>query len=450
MKITTFENDLIGLESFAKRLEEFIATEHDYVEGGLVLTLTSKYGSGKTTFLQMWKSSLESVDNRTNKPLVISLNAWESDYYGDPLFAIILALVEGIEAEGRTAEAIVNAAKDFGWFATAVGGQIVKKVTGVDAVAAGELAEKKKKKREESVQIPSDTFSIYQGRKAAMESMKAAIREFVAASEPRVLFLVDELDRCRPDYAITYLETIKHIFDIKGAVFLLAADRQQLENSAKAAFGQDLDFEEYYRKFIHREITLPRISESGYKKLASKYVNYYLEREGSRHCFMKLEQSRIDNISELVGALKLTPRQIQEAFRILGHIFATSEEKKGKLLWCIAVGSIAMAVLKVGEPRIFHLLGSSRLEPKEAIDFLKPLLSESDAEWWFSLFFTGGGLRISDGEATLDTYKRAGLVGEGDDLDMQSSLAQLYEGWGRASDRFPEIREKIEQISQWK
>jgi hypothetical protein len=449
MKIFTFEDDLLGLESFARRLEKYIATEQDYVEGGLVLALTSKFGSGKTTFLKMWKSSLEGAANRTDKPLVISLNAWESDYYGDPLFAIISALVERLETEEQSAATLINAARDFGWFATAIGGQVVKKMTGIDAVAAGELAQKKKRKRQEPVHTLPDTFSMYRGRKAAMESLKEAIREFVAASEPSVWFLVDELDRCRPDYAISYLESIKHIFDIKGAVFLLAADRQQLENSARTAFGPNLDFEEYYRKFIHREITLPPISQAGYMKLASKYVGYYLEREGSRHCIMKLEQDRVENITELVGALKLTPRQIQEVFRILGHIFATSEEKKGRLLWCVAVGSIAMAALKMGEPRIFHLLGARRLEPKEAADFLQHLVGDRHVEWWFLLFLTGGGLRINDGETAEEVMKRAGLAKESDDLDMRR-VGQWQHGWGYSSSaRFTQIHENIEQISQW-
>jgi hypothetical protein len=450
MKIYTFKDDLIGLESFAKRLEDFIATENDYVEGSLVLALTSKYGSGKTTFLEMWKSSIESADDTENKPLVISLNAWESDYYGDPLFAIISALVERIETNGQSAAPLIDAAKDLGWFATAISGQVVKKMTGIDAVEAGDLAEKKRVQRKESVPVSSDTFSMYLGRKTAMESLKNALREFVAASEPKVLFLVDELDRCRPDYAISYLETIKHIFDIKGAVFILAADRQQLENSARMAFGQDLDFEEYYRKFIHREIALPPIPESSYMAIASKYVDYYLEREGSRHCFMKLERARIEDITRLVGALKLTPRQIQEVFRILGHILTTSEANRGRLLWCLAVGSIAMAVLKVGEPKTYRLLGSGQLDPKEAVNFLKPLVGDSHVEWWFLLFFTGGGLRTNDGESAQEVMKRAGFTSEGQNQDLHSGLGQYYQGWGGRSSRIPDIYEKIEHISQWK
>ena len=102
-----------------------------------------------------------------------------------------------------------------------------------------------------------DTFSIYQGRKEAMSKLRAAIKKFVEESKRRVLFLVDELDRCRPDYTISYLETIKHIFDVQGAVFVLAADRQQLENSAKTAFGPNLDFEEYYRKICSQRDYTP-------------------------------------------------------------------------------------------------------------------------------------------------------------------------------------------------
>ena len=230
MNITKFENDLLDLHPFAERLQKFIEIEHQFVDGSLVIALSSKFGSGKTTFFQMWKTHLESRTEDPNSPLVILLNAWESDYYGDPLFAIISGLVYRMRESGESADSIVNAAKDIGWFSTAIGGQIVQKVTGIDAFSAGALAEKKKAKRGGTAQVPKEPFSVYQSRKEAMVNLKTAIQKFVTSSEPRVLFLIDELDRCRPDYAIAYLETIKHIFDIQGAVFILAADRQQLEN----------------------------------------------------------------------------------------------------------------------------------------------------------------------------------------------------------------------------
>ena len=277
MIVSTFEEDLLGLKEFANRLDKFIATEQKFVEGSLVIALSAKFGFGKTTFLQMWSSSLKNAEEKEDRPFIISLNAWESDYYGDPLFAIISELVdciqkeEGKESVKELKDAAKNLSKDLGWFTTAIAGQILKKMSGIDPLAAGKFTLEKKEKRDHELKVLPDTFSIYKDRKEAMHKLKLALQDFVESSKRKILFMVDELDRCRPDYAINYLETIKHIFDVNGAVFILAADRQQLENSAKKAFG-DLDFEEYYRKFVHREVSLPEISKENYAKLVSKYV----------------------------------------------------------------------------------------------------------------------------------------------------------------------------------
>jgi hypothetical protein len=451
MTITTFKEDLLGLSDFRARLENFIVTEERYVEGGLVLALSSKYGSGKTTFLKMWKSSLEKTGGNSVADFVVYLNAWESDYYGDPLFAIISALVEQLNQEEEKANDLIEAAKDFGWFSTAIAGQIVKKFTGVDAISAGEVAEKKKKNRSAEPVLSPDTFTLYMQRKEAMQALKIAIQAFVDQSKPRVIFLVDELDRCRPDYAISYLETIKHIFDLNGAVFILAADRNQLENSAKTAFGRALDFEEYYRKFIHREVSLPPISEEGYKRLSDDYISKYLEHENGRFCMMPLDSYGRDNISEFIGVLKLTPRQIQEVFRILGHILSTSEEKRGKIPWCLGVGSILMASLKVGNSQVYNRIGNNSLTPNEAKELLS-LLDTDSIRWWFLIIYTGGGLRLNEGVTIQEVLIEENLVDEDEFKNKKLELGQYTQGWGNyghGKPRMLEIYNKIEQVIQW-
>lgn len=451
LEISTFDDDLLELSDFAERLEKFIEVEQNFVQGSLVLALCSKYGFGKSTFLKMWKDEFENRDDSENRPLIISLNAWESDYYGDPLFAIISSLVDSIKTTNQSADTLIKAAKDFGWFATAISGQVVRKFTGIDPVEAGELSEKKKNQRECSQSLPSDAFSIFQGRKDAMRQLQDSIREFVASSGMKVLFLVDELDRCRPDYAISYLETIKHIFDVHGAVFILAADRKQLENSAKTAFGPDLDFEEYYRKFIHREVTLPPISESGYRKLAETYTKHYLKRKELRGCYMEMDSPSISHTAELLGALRMTPRQIQETFRILGHLFESPVDEKGRLSWCLGVGSIAMATFKVSNTRIYHLLGSHKLEPKAALEFLSELPGNINVEWWFKLFLTGGGLRRNEDDSLHEVMIKNGLMKEGEESKIYNNLGNWHQGWGgRSIGCIDQIHDMIEQIVQWK
>jgi KAP-like P-loop domain-containing protein len=72
-----------------------------------------------------------------------------------------------------------------------------------------------------------------------------------------LLFFVDELDRCRPTYAVALLERMKHIFDVEGIVFVLAIDKGQIGHSLKAVYGSGLEVDGYLRRFIDLEYRIP-------------------------------------------------------------------------------------------------------------------------------------------------------------------------------------------------
>lgn len=452
MKISTFDEDLLGLEGFAARLEKFINVEHQYVPDSLVISLNGGFGSGKTTFLKMWTDRLAKKESTDNKLFVVEVNVWKDDYCGDPLVSLVSALIESLNQKNQNTQGVLDAAKDVGWFLAGMGNQVVNKLTGINPVSAGELADKKKSAREGHQFFSGNYFDIYKAKKKALESLKDAIRTIISGDNPNILILVDELDRCRPDYAISYLETIKHVFDIKGIVFVIAVDRKQLECSAKAAFGMDLNFPEYYRKFIQREVALPEPGTKTYRGLASKYVEHYLQIENKRHCFMSLDERRIDDIVEIISFMKMTPRQIQEVFRIMGHVLETDESNKGRLLWCLAEGTVLMSALRLGNPDIYEKLGRQELGVHEAATFFKEL-GVRDVERWFTLCFTGKGLITEQvkNKKVVDIYREAGFISEDEASAAEPNLRQWYKGWGHSADsRFKEIYSKIEQVSSWR
>lgn len=441
LKFENFTDDPLERGDFAKGLIDFIEVEHHFVDGSLVVALSSPYGTGKTTFLRMLKQWL---GTRAGAPKVISLNAWESDYCGDPLFAIVSALVEEFE-NSKTPETtenvkkVIEAVKDIGWMALSVGAQIVKNKTGISPQEAGEYAEKKKAARKASVKVPTDTFSAFRARVDAMKSLKAAIHELVGSSEVRVLFLVDELDRCRPDYAITFLETIKHLFDSQGAVFILAADRQQLENSARLAFGADLDFNEYLRKFVHREVALPKISNIGYQRLSGYYVGHYLLRDKIRKVPLDME-NKLQFICELCSALKLSPRQIQEVFRIVGHAVNTIDPEGAELPrsvgWCSYSSLVFLSAFRVGRPDVYSALGRAGLAIEKAHHILLIDLRLEKWDWWFQLLLSGGGLQVADPKEYPAALAKVGLVDS-------ESYSQFRQGW-RFQTGIPDLYARIE------
>src|SRR5258706_2225078 len=392
--LTFEEHDKLNLKHFSEKLEMFMMVEHDFVEGSLVVSLNAPFGAGKTTFLSMWKSDLEKRRQAdSNVPKVVILNAWESDYCGDPLLSIVNALIKaaGNDEAAINSKAVDNlreAAKDVGWFVTGLANNLASHWAGIDPVAAGELAEDKKKGRQPKI---PDFISLYEERTKALTKLKDTLKEVFGGQPPKSFLFVDELDRCRPDYAIAYLETVKHVFDIHDLVFVLAIDYAQLQCSAKALFGADLKFPDYFRKFVQRTISLPEPEKTNLEKLAQHYVARYLNAEGKRISLMNVDHARIKNITELLNAFRMPPRQIQETFRIIGHAVAGSQERAGRLNWCYGVGVILMSALKVAEPIMYQHIGKSEATHREVGKFLIKLLGKKEADWWFWIYLTGSG-----------------------------------------------------------
>ena len=53
----------------------------------------------------------------------------------------------------------------------------------------------------------------------------------------KLVFLIDELDRCRPTYAVETIEKIKHLFSVPGIIWVLVMNKEQIESSIQKVYG---------------------------------------------------------------------------------------------------------------------------------------------------------------------------------------------------------------------
>ncbi|MEQ9414808.1 MAG: P-loop NTPase fold protein, partial [Cyclobacteriaceae bacterium] len=384
MNLTTFDNDLVGWKDFSVRLHEYIDVEHHFVKGSFVIALTAPFGSGKSTFINMWKDHLEKSD-ADSVPHLSVLNAWEADYCGAPLFALIHALLKAFPENSNLANQVRNAASDIGWFSSALLNQFVSHLTGLDPFAAGELAETKKENREKETFKRYDEFTEFEGRLEAMKKLKYCLASLINSDERQTVIIVDELDRCRPDYAINYLETINHIFDIQGLVFILAVDKEQLKSSAKVAFGSGLNFEEYFRKFANSQVALPPAKDESYSNITQKYIDEYFSVEMNNRYTMKLENINNKDICSLLTSFQLTLRQSQEVFRLISHLVSSKIKIERKLRGGYIPAVMLMAVLKVNDLPLFHELKSNSCSAKDIYDNFSKRMEKDDAIFWSML-----------------------------------------------------------------
>lgn len=141
---------------------------------------------------------------------------------------------------------------------------------------------------------------------------------------PAFIF-IDELDRCRPSYAVEMLETIKHIFDIKGIVFVVATDTEQLQHAVKAIYGEGFDARLYLGRFFNSRFSLKAPDLRSFLEVhtdISKLSGEYLTNAGIQ-ILPPNDDAKVtlSNISIILDAFKMPPRTaIQIADRVVATI----------------------------------------------------------------------------------------------------------------------------------
>ncbi|MBN1374329.1 hypothetical protein JW962_03305 [Candidatus Dojkabacteria bacterium] len=388
----TFSNfDKFGLDKFADDLTNYLQVESEFVDESFVLSLNSEFGSGKSTFFEMWMNELKAIDKIFE---IVYVNAWESDFQGDPLLAIVSCLLD-IEYSGKNSEPIKESAGKLCKFALSIGNDVVQRVTGVDFIKAGERAEADN--NNSKTKLGHACFELYEQRQKLFEDLKKLLCETTRNSDRSVLIIVDELDRCRPNYAIEFLETIKHFFDIKGLVFVLGVDKKQLASSAKALFGQGLAFDRYYQKFVHRNVYLPVKSEAILKVFCKKIIKEYLSNEAFKKkglfSYAEYDSNCEDTFADLCVAFSLNARDLHEALRITAHVFSMVEQKNTKLIWGFQYGTFFMSILSIKDRSLYEKIGTKNISPTEFTEYLKPLMLFNNtallSDWWAKLLYIG-------------------------------------------------------------
>ena len=253
-----FRFDKLGREESATLLTSLV----ERAQAPFVLAIDSKWGNGKTTFIQMWKAHLVK-----NGFCCLYFNAWQTDFVIDPLVSIIAEIDSQIEWELIPPEYRNKAQKYFDRAVKAAGTLVRQAAPAAVSIAGISLAGTGPGGTlltGAAQNIAKKKVKEYETEKKALKSFKerlsksiALIRSSGSTKGKSIVFFIDELDRCRPSFAIELLERVKHVFDIEGIVFVLAIDRVQLGHSIGAIYGAGLDADGYLRRFIDLHYRLP-------------------------------------------------------------------------------------------------------------------------------------------------------------------------------------------------
>jgi hypothetical protein len=264
-----FEDPFKNCKLDRKKYAEILTSTIKEYSDGFVLAINNEWGAGKTTFIKMWQRMLENEGMKT-----IYFNAWENDFQLNPMTAILSEL-KGISiGNDEKLKNVLEKGKIIAknTIPTILKG-LLKKYTGIEEL--GDFAEGA---ATAGVEIIESEIDEYQKKKEGLQHFRNALEDYVSSNCPfgtPLLFLVDELDRCRPDYAVQLLEHMKHFFNVPGVVFALSIDKGQLENSIKGFFGsENINGNEYLRRFIDIEFRIPEPSSDNYLNYLFDYFEF--------------------------------------------------------------------------------------------------------------------------------------------------------------------------------
>ena len=355
-----FKYDQLGRRKLIESLTNLMGA----IEGPCVIAVDAPWGAGKTTFLRMWSQHL-----RNQKFPVVEFNAWETDFSDDPFVALCAEMNRGFgKGEGtgpaiEFKEAAVEVIKH-------IGSNTVEKVTGGLVVPTKLLADLVDTATQERLDKYQKAQKVIEEFKEKLESMTDALTTEVeqtdADDQKPLVVMIDELDRCRPTYAVELLETTKHLFAVDQVVFVLAVNRSELQHAVKALYGNEFKADGYLRRFIDLDVRLP-------EPYLENFLNDLLDSMGLKddYWFEKLLKS-------FFRASSPPLRDIAQTVHRLGLVLNSLPDSNNSVAKMTAVALI----LRTLDEELYHRFARRDISDLDlANEIFKPSSSISNWRW---------------------------------------------------------------------
>lgn len=258
--------DIKEQEKKIKLMIEELENNSDYIQR---IFIDAPWGMGKTFFSKALKEKIEKENESRGEVgrkeiKFININAWETDYFSDPMKSMVGEINSNIRLSSETTDKVEQILKKgLTIFVKSIFNKGLDKI-GIDETKRKELETLFK----EVTQFETSELEDYEKYKKLVDKFK----ECLSLEKDLKVIVIDELDRCKPTYAIELLETIKHFFGVKNIIFVFLVNKKQLQSIVSTSYLQDDECSEYFEKFFDIQFNLPELEYEDFIQI--EYNNY--------------------------------------------------------------------------------------------------------------------------------------------------------------------------------
>lgn len=262
-------NDSIGRGEFVRQFVKML----NAIEDNCTIALEGNWGSGKTFFVKQVKmvldahnpnyqpvngflteerrkvikekcSEFNAEDGSTElKPqLCVYYDAWRNDNDEDPILSLVYSIVKEIGSDfSFKKKSTLNI------FSELINLACNKDISKLKEELKGENA-----------------LDLIKKTKDEADKVSEFLQSLLPEVGERLIVFVDELDRCKPSYAVKLLEKIKHYFLDEEITFVFSVNINELQHTIKKHYGSDFDATRYLDRFFDLRAALPKFDLEKY------------------------------------------------------------------------------------------------------------------------------------------------------------------------------------------
>ena len=369
-----------------------------------VMVLDGPWGSGKTTFVRQWAAQLQSQGHR-----VVYWDAFRSDHHEDAVFPMLVTLAKEFPKDFNTqnrVKVLMNAARGIATAIPDAAMTVALEMAKLHWTArlllyVGRAVIKEPKVEKKKEDLFDRRLKRAQDEEAAFEKFQKALSDVVglpndSGQSRSLIFIVDELDRCHPPFALNVLERIKHVFSNKQMCFVLVTHLSELAAMVKHAYGLN-DPRRYLEKFYQVTVNIDAVLSDGGEDIHGAYIDYLLE---------QLKVSGSDN-RYVAQTLHNLARRHNMRLRMLEHVVRNYVLYRMANRWAAFAKvhhiAAALCVMRAVAPDIYEKALANELTFDAANQFLQlgdwELPHEQDwgaIEAWWRLVAKPDGEEVAD------------------------------------------------------
>ena len=370
MKALTFDaRDEFSRKPIAEKIIRLLNSDIDVSP----LIIDGKWGTGKTEFCFKLKNLIE--DDSSNNYKVGYVNAFQADHANEPLLALI-AEVARFHSNDKEKSEFIRKAIPYLRLVTGVGLKAaVGFVFGRYAVDIPDaLTDGLNEIKDGSSSLIDQSLESLIKDQVEAEKNLATLKDALIkiSAETPIILLIDELDRCRPDFAVMMLETIKHVFDVKNVQIVLITNAEQLKATIKHSYGSETNSQDYLYKFFKYQIKLPTTIKDIEGRSIENNVTYF---RATVQASKVIPQDFKDNeyIYEIptfldVGGMSL--RNIEQIVRCVETLVVFEDKEISQSPSSEQIMMVFLSFVYIIDKKILQQVSNKNIISKDFLDFM--------------------------------------------------------------------------------